>query len=142
VFSCPANSKNAVNGMVPPSESRLMAPTGNLAHAENAVKRLRARRCLIVPGRHHTSYYDVLWIATVVRGAAREEKTLTQRTRRKEDKAGRCGVWERSDNSNDSRCLSGFLAFLRVLRVKGSGVRREAIPVRPNCLWYDLIEIA
>src|ERR1019366_3127349 len=66
VLSCPANSKNAVNGIVSPSESRSKAPTGNVAHAQNAVKRLRARRCLIVPGRCNTSYYDVLWKNQVV----------------------------------------------------------------------------
>src|SRR5512135_1289546 len=73
VFSWPANSKNAVNGMVPPSESRSKAPTGNLAHAQNAVKRLRAGKCLIVPSHYNASYYDVLWAARVARGAARKE---------------------------------------------------------------------
>src|ERR1700687_4858343 len=87
VSSWPANNKNAGNGMVPPSESRSMAPTGNLAHAQNAVKRLRARKCLIVTGQYNTSYYDVLWVARAVR----ERENLTQGTQRKEEAAGQCG---------------------------------------------------
>lgn len=95
VFSWPANSKNAVNGMVPPSESRSIAPTGNLAYAQNAVKQLWARRCLIVPSHYNTSYYDVLWVARVVHGAARKEKAFNTLDT---EKRGDCGrLWSGDD---------------------------------------------
>src|ERR1700688_2511204 len=82
VPSSPANSKNAGNGMVSPSESQSMAPTGNLAHAQNAVKRLRARKCLIVPGQYKTSYCDVLGVARVERG--RKELNIEKTEKRGE----------------------------------------------------------
>src|ERR1700690_210310 len=78
VSSWPANSKIADNGMVPPSESWSKAPTGNLAHAQNAVKRLQARRCLIVPRQYKTSYYDVLGPTGVVRQVAHASEPAWQ----------------------------------------------------------------
>ena len=45
----PRKTKTQVVELSPPSESRSIAPTGNLAHAQNGVKQLRARRCLNVP---------------------------------------------------------------------------------------------
>jgi hypothetical protein len=59
VSSCPAYSKIAGNGMVSPSEGPSIAPTGNLAHAQNAVKRLQAQKRLLVPLRitHRNTMY-------------------------------------------------------------------------------------
>jgi hypothetical protein len=59
VFSWPANNKNAGDGMIPPSESLSMAPTGNLAHAQNAVKRIQALKwaCVPVPPTHRNTIY-------------------------------------------------------------------------------------
>ena len=67
VLNCPAYTKNAVNGMVSPSESRSITPSGKLAHAQNTVKRLQERKCLFVPGQYNTSYYDVLGARPCVR---------------------------------------------------------------------------
>src|ERR1700739_452098 len=116
VLSWPANSRIAGNGMVSPSESQSMAPTGNLAQGQNAVKQIRARKCLIVPVSitHRVTMYYGSHVSYEGRKNLNTENT---------EKGGDCGPIRGlgcARGSGTARRPSDFLVFSLCSRSESS----------------------